>query len=36
MRNLSLPLRNLERKPGRTAALVLLTAFLALAVFGDR
>ena len=34
MRNLSLPLRNLERKPGRTAALILLTAFLALAVFG--
>ena len=29
-----LPLKNLIRKPGRTAALVLLTAFLALAVFG--
>ncbi len=29
-----LPIKNLLRKPGRTAALVLLTAFLALAVFG--
>ena len=29
-----LPLKNLIRKPGRTAALVLLTAFLSLAVFG--
>ena len=29
-----LPLTNLIRKPGRTAALVLLTAFLALSVFG--
>ena len=30
----SLSLKNLKRKPGRTAALVLLTAFLAAAVFG--
>lgn len=30
----SLPVKNLIRKPGRTAALMLLTAFLALAVFG--
>lgn len=29
-----LPLRNLIRHPGRTAALLLLTAFLALSVFG--
>ena len=29
-----LPIKNLLRKPGRTCALVLLTAFLALAVFG--
>ncbi|MBQ8109161.1 MAG: ABC transporter permease [Clostridia bacterium] len=29
-----LPLKNLLRRPGRTAALVLLTAFLALSVFG--
>ncbi len=29
-----LPLRNLRGRPGRTAALVLLTAFLALSVFG--
>jgi len=29
-----LPLKNLKRRPGRTAALVLLTAFLALSVFG--
>lgn len=29
-----LPVRNLLRRPGRTAALVLLTAFLALSVFG--
>ena len=34
MKNFSLPLKNLVRRPGRTAALVLLTAFLALAVFG--
>ena len=34
MKNFSLTLRNLIRKPGRTAVLVLLTAFLALAVFG--
>ena len=30
----SLPLTNLVRKPGRTLALALITAFLALAVFG--
>ena len=30
----SLSVKNLKRKPGRTIALVLLTAFLALAVFG--
>ena len=30
----TLPLRNLARRPGRTAALLLLTAFLAAAVFG--
>ena len=30
----TLPIRNLLHRPGRTAALVLLTAFLALAVFG--
>ena len=29
-----LPLKNLLRRPGRTAALILLTAFLALSVFG--
>ena len=29
-----LPIKNLTRRPGRTAALVLLTAFLALSVFG--
>ena len=29
-----LPLRNLVRKPGRTWALILLTAFLSLSVFG--
>lgn len=29
-----LPVKNLVRRPGRTAALVLLTAFLALSVFG--
>ena len=29
-----LPVKNLMRRPGRTAALVLLTAFLALSVFG--
>ncbi len=34
MKNCSLPLTNLIRKPGRTLALALLTAFLALAVFG--
>ena len=34
MRMLPLSLKNLRRKPGRTAALALLTAFLALAVFG--
>ncbi len=34
MKNAPLPLKNLIRKPGRTTALVLLTAFLALAVFG--
>ena len=32
--NVSLSIKNLVRKPGRTTALVLLTAFLALAVFG--
>ena len=32
--NLSLSFKNLIRKPGRTAVLTLLTAFLALAVFG--
>ncbi len=30
----ALPLRNLARRPGRTVALLLLTAFLAAAVFG--
>ena len=34
MKNFSLSLKNLTRRPGRTLALVLLTAFLALAVFG--
>ncbi len=34
MKSCSLPLKNLIRKPGRTMALALLTAFLALAVFG--
>lgn len=34
MKSFSLTLRNLTRRPGRTAALALLTAFLALAVFG--
>lgn len=34
MRILSLSVKNLIRKPGRTVALALLTAFLALAVFG--
>jgi putative ABC transport system permease protein len=34
MKILPLSGRNLIRKPGRTAALILLTAFLALAVFG--
>ena len=34
MKNFSLSVKNLIRKPGRTAALSLLTAFLALAVFG--
>ena len=32
--NLSLSFKNLTRKPGRTAVLAMLTAFLALAVFG--
>ena len=32
--NLSLSFKNLIRKPGRTAVLAMLTAFLALAVFG--
>ena len=34
MKNFSLSVKNLIRKPGRTLALALLTAFLALAVFG--
>ena len=34
MKILPLAAKNLARKPGRTTALVLLTAFLALAVFG--
>lgn len=34
MKTFSLAWKNLTRKPGRTAALALLTAFLALAVFG--
>ncbi len=34
MKRFSLSVRSLLRKPGRTAALALLTAFLALAVFG--
>ena len=34
MKNFSLSVKNLSRKPGRTLALALLTAFLALAVFG--
>lgn len=34
MKILPLSVKNLVRKPGRTTALVLLTAFLALAVFG--
>ncbi|MBQ9299771.1 MAG: ABC transporter permease, partial [Clostridia bacterium] len=34
MKTFSLSVKNLIRKPGRTAALALLTAFLALAVFG--
>ena len=34
MRLSQLPLRNLLRHPGRTAAIILLTAFLALSVFG--
>jgi len=34
MRRFLLVTRNLVRKPGRTAALVLLTAFLAMSVFG--
>ena len=34
MRIFSLSVKNLVRKPGRTAALALLTAFLALSVFG--
>ena len=34
MRSAHLPIKNLLRKPGRTVALTLLTAFLALSVFG--
>ena len=34
MNSISLPVKNLLRRPGRTMALTLLTAFLALAVFG--
>lgn len=34
MKNFSLSVKNLSRKPGRTLALALLTTFLALAVFG--
>ena len=34
MKHFSLPVNNLIRKPGRTTVLALLTAFLALAVFG--
>ncbi|MBR1408395.1 MAG: ABC transporter permease [Clostridia bacterium] len=34
MKRLSLPLRNLAARPGRTAALIVLTALLAAAVFG--
>ncbi|MBR1606321.1 MAG: ABC transporter permease [Clostridia bacterium] len=34
MKTFSLAIKNLIRKPGRTAALTLLTAFLALSVFG--
>ena len=34
MKSFSLSVKNLIRRPGRTAALALLTAFLALAVFG--
>ena len=34
MKKISLPLKNLVRKPGRTIALAVLTAFLSLAVFG--
>ena len=34
MKNFSLTVKNLMRRPGRTLALTLLTAFLALAVFG--
>ena len=34
MERFSLAVKNLRRKPGRTLALTLLTAFLALAVFG--
>ena len=34
MKALSLSVKNLIRKPGRTTALALLTAFLALSVFG--
>ena len=34
MMNFSLSVRNLLRKPGRTTVLVILTAFLSLAVFG--
>ena len=34
MKTLPLSVKNLIRKPGRTMALALLTAFLALSVFG--
>lgn len=34
MKSIHLPLKNLTRKPGRTVALVVLTAFLAFSVFG--
>lgn len=33
MKAWKLPLRNLARKPGRTAALMILTALLALSMF---
>ena len=34
MKNYSLPVKNLIKKPGRTSVLVILTAILAMAVFG--